>query len=162
MEIAKNKVVSMHYKGTLKDGSVFDSSEGRDPLVFIYGTGMIIPGLESGMEGLAVGDKKSIEVAADDAYGPVHEEAKQEIPKDKMPQDVEIKAGMQLAAQGPHGMIPVTVSEVKDDVVVIDMNHPLAGKDLVFDIEIVDVRDATEEELSHGHVHGPDGHHHHH
>lgn len=160
MEIAQDKVVSLHYKGTLDDGSVFDTSEGRDPLLFIFGTGMIIPGLEEGIKGLKRGDKKAVKVASDKAYGPVREDAKQEVPKTQLPQEAEIKVGMQLAAQGPQGAIPVTVSEIKDETVVIDFNHPLAGKDIIFNVEIIDVRDPTPEETSHGHVHGPGGHQH--
>jgi len=158
--IEKNKVVSMHYTGTLEDGSVFDSSEGREPLEFIYGVGMIIPGLEESLNGLAVGDKKKIEnISPEKAYGEIQEEARQEVPKDQMPQDMEVEVGMQLAAQGPQGPIPVVVAEVKEDSVVVDFNHPLAGKTLTFDVEIVEVRDATQEELDHGHVHGPNGEH---
>ena len=160
VKIEKNKVVSMHYTGTLEDGNVFDSSEGREPLEFISGVGMIIPGLEEGLEGLTKGDKKKIEnIAPDKAYGQIQEEARQEVPKDKMPQDMELEVGMQLAAQGPQGPIPVVVVEIKEESVVVDFNHPLAGKTLTFDVEIVDVRDATPEELNHGHVHGPNGEH---
>lgn len=162
MEVTENKVVSIHYTGKLNDGSVFDSSEGRDPLLFIFGTGMIIPGLEEGIKGLKVGDKKTVEIGFEKAYGPVMEEAKQEVPKSQLPTEVEIKVGMQLAAQGPQGAIPVTVTEVKDDVVVVDFNHPLAGKDLTFEVEIVEVREPTKEELEHGHAHGAGGVHHDH
>jgi FKBP-type peptidyl-prolyl cis-trans isomerase SlyD len=164
MTIEKNKVVKMHYTGTFSDGSVFDSSEGREPLEFIYGTGMIIPGLEEGLEGLDIGAKKKIEnIPASKAYGERSEQAMQEMPKSQLPEEIQsqLTVGMQLAAQGPHGAIPVVVAEIKDDTVVMDFNHPLAGKELNFEVEIVDVRDATKEELEHGHVHGPDGHHHH-
>jgi FKBP-type peptidyl-prolyl cis-trans isomerase SlyD len=153
--IEKNKVVSLHYTGTFEDGSVFDSSEGKEPLEFIFGVGQIIPGLEEGIEGLKVGDKKKIEnIDPSKAYGEKSDEAKQEVPKSQLPQDVEVEEGMQLAAQGPQGPIPVQVAEIKDDNVVIDFNHPLAGKTLNFDVEIVDIRDATQSELEHGHVHG--------
>lgn len=159
MQIEKNKVVSMHYTGKLDDGSVFDSSQGKEPLEFIYGVGMIIPGLEEGIEGLSAGDKKSVEnIPSEKAYGQRQDEAMQEVPKDQLPQDVELKEGMQLAAQGPQGTIPVTLAQIKDDSVVVDFNHPLAGKNLSFEVEIVEVRDATKEELEHGHVHGPNGH----
>ena len=160
MEISDKKVVKIHYKGTLDDGSVFDTSEGRDALEFIFGVGMIIPGLEEGIKGLKVGDKKSVKVPADKAYGQINEQAMQEVPKDQMPEGAEIKVGMQLMAQGPQGAIPVVVSEVKESTIVVDFNHPLAGKDLTFDVEVVDIRDATKEELEHGHVHGPEGHKH--
>ncbi len=165
MEIKANTVVKMHYKGTLEDGSVFDTSEGREALEFIYGVGMIIPGLEEGLQGLKVGDKKKVEnIPAEKAYGQRQDEAMQEMPKDQLPEEIrsQVQPGMQLAAQGPHGVVPVVVADVKEDTVVMDFNHPLAGKSLTFEVEITEVREATPEELSHGHVHGPDGHHHHH
>ena len=145
--IGDNKVVQMHYEGTLDDGTVFDSSEGRDPLEFIYGVGMLIPGLENEMEGLRVGERKTVRVAADDAYGPYMDEALQEIPLNQMPPDIDLEEGMQLVAQSPQGPIPVTVLEIREETVVIDFNHPLAGEALTFDIEVVAIRDATEEEL---------------
>lgn len=159
MEIKPNTVVKMHYKGTLSDGSVFDSSEGREPLEFIFGIGMIIPGLEEGISGLVVGDKKTINIASEKAYGARQDEAMQEVPKNQLPQDVELQVGMQLAAQGPQGVIPVVIADIKEETVVVDFNHPLAGQDLTFDVEITEIREATEEELNHGHVHGADGHH---
>ena len=157
MEIEENKIVSIHYKGTLKDKSVFDSSEGREPLSFLFGSGMIIPGLEEELKGLKKGDKKNIDVGFDKAYGPRMEEAKHEVPKGQFPPKIELKVGMQLAAQSPNGTIPVTIAEIKDDKIVVDFNHPLAGKDLNFDIEVVDVREATKEELEHKHAHGKGG-----
>lgn len=159
MEITPKTVVKMHYKGTLSDGSVFDSSEGREPLEFVYGIGMIIPGLEEGISGLKQGDKKTLNIASEKAYGSRQEEAMQEVPKDQLPQDQELKVGMQLAAQGPQGVIPVVIADIKEETVLIDFNHPLAGKDLTFDVEITDVREATQEELEHGHVHGENGEH---
>lgn len=160
MVVSEKKVITIHYTGKLGDGSVFDSSEGKEPLEFLYGVGMIIPGLEEGMKGMNVGDKKTIEVPSDKAYGPRMDEAQQEVPKDQFPEDITLEVGMQLAAEGPQGVIPVIVAEIKDDVVIVDFNHPLAGKDLTFDVEVIDVRDATPEELEHGHSHGPGGHHH--
>ncbi len=161
MEITSNTVVSFHYTGSLKDKSVFDSSKGREPLSVIVGSGMIIPGLEKGLMGMKVGDKKKISITAEDAYGQRQENAMQEVPKDQMPKDAELKVGMQLLAQGPYGAIPVTVIEITKDKVKLDFNHPLAGKDLIFDVEITEVREPTKEELEHGHVHGEGGHHHH-
>lgn len=144
--ISENKLVKLHYKGTLDDGSVFDSSEGRDALEFISGTGMIIPGLDKGIKGLKAGDKKQVKIESKDAYGPRMDEALQEVPKDQFPKDIELKVGMQLAAQGPQGTIPVVITEINADTVKVDFNHPLAGKDLTFDVEIVEVKDATEED----------------
>ena len=131
--------VKLNYKGTLSDGTVFDSSEGRDPLQFVVGAGQIIPGLEEGIKGLHAGDKKTITIAAANAYGAYDDSAVMEFPKDQLPQDMELTEGMQLAAQGPQGPIPVTIKEIKEDSVMIDFNHPLAGKDLIFDVEIVEV-----------------------
>ena len=157
MEISNNKVVKIHYTGKLSDGTVFDSSEGKDALEFIFGTGMIIPGLEEGLEGLKAEDKKTVEIGFEKAYGPVREEAKQEVPKSQLPGDIPLEVGMQLAAQGPHGVMPVTVAEVKEETVLMDFNHPLAGKDLTFEVEVVEIREATKEELEHGHPHGAGG-----
>jgi len=160
MEIKAETLVKMNYKGTLTDGSVFDSSEGREPLEFVFGMGMIIPGLEKGIEGLKTGDKKTVEIKSEEAYGPRMDEAMQEVPRDQLPKDVELKEGMQLAAQGPQGVIPVVISEVKEDSVIVDFNHPLAGKDLVFEVEITEVRESTPEDLAkfmpqgHDHEHG--------
>ena len=159
-QIEKNKVVSIHYTGTLEDGTVFDSSEGREPLEFIFGIGQIIPGLEEGLEGLKVGDKKKVEnITPDKAYGPKLDEAMQEVPKSQLPEDLDVQVGMQLAAQGPQGPIPVVIAEVKEESVVVDFNHPLAGKTLTFEVEVTALRDADASELDHGHVHGEDGHH---
>lgn len=160
MDISNNKVVTIHYTGKLSDGSVFDSSEGKDALEFIFGTGMIIPGLEEGLEGLKATDKKTVEIGFEKAYGPVRDEARQEVPKTQLPADVPLEVGMQLAAQGPHGAMPVTVAEIKEETVVMDFNHPLAGKDLTFEVEVVEVREATKEELEAGtqaHAHAEDG-----
>ncbi len=147
MEISEKTLVKLNYKGTLDDGSVFDTSEGREPLEFVFGLGMIIPGLEEGIKSLKVGDKKSVKVNADKAYGPKKKEAMQEVPKEQLPKEAELKVGMQLAAQGPQGTIPVTIAEIKDKTIVVDFNHPLAGKDLTFDVEILDVRESTEEDM---------------
>ena len=157
-KIEKNVVVSMHYTGTLEDGTVFDSSEGREPLQFIFGVGQIIPGMEEGLEGLKVGDKKKLEnIAPEKAYGEVNPQAMQEVPKSQLPPELEVKEGMQLAAQGPQGPIPVVIKEIKDETVVVDFNHPLAGKSLNFEVEIVALREADASELDHGHAHGPGG-----
>ncbi|MCH8520041.1 MAG: peptidylprolyl isomerase [Nanoarchaeota archaeon] len=159
-QIEKNKVVSIHYTGTLEDGTVFDSSEGKEPLEFIFGVGQIIPGLEEGIDGLKVGEKKKIEnISPDKAYGPKLEEAMQEVPKSQLPEDLDVQVGMQLAAQGPQGPIPVVIAEIKEESVVVDFNHPLAGKTLTFEVEVIALRDADQSELDHGHVHGEDGHH---
>ncbi len=130
--------VQIHYKGTLAGGEVFDSSEGRDPLEFAVSAGMIIPGLDAAIPGMAVGDKKVVEVPADQAYGPINDQARQAIPRGEIPADIPLEIGTQLQMQGPEGqVIPVTVAEVTEAEVTLDANHPLAGKDLTFAIEMV-------------------------
>ena len=130
--------VSIHYTGTLDDGTVFDSSDGRDPLQFEVGSGQIIPGLDRAIEGMAVGDKKQVNVPADEAYGQPAAEARHEVDRSQIPEHIPLEPGLQLQMQTPDGQaIPVRVAEVSDEVVVLDANHPLAGKDLTFDIELV-------------------------
>ncbi len=146
MAIEKNSLVKMHYTGKLEDGVVFDSSKDREPLEFIFGMGMIVPGLEKGLIGLKKEDKKTVEVSYEEAYGPVMEEAIREVPKEHFPKDMELTQGLQLAAQGPAGMIPVTVKEILQDSVKVDFNHPLAGKNLIFEVEIVDEYMSSDED----------------
>lgn len=156
MQIKDNTVVSFHYTLTDNDGQVLDSSDGMDAFAYIQGVGMIVPGLERQMAGHVKGDKFKAAVSAEEGYGPVNAELLQRVGIDKFGgQKVEV--GMQFQA-GEHHV--VTVKEVTESEVLIDGNHPLAGVGLNFDVEITDVRDATAEELSHGHVHGPGGHHH--
>jgi FKBP-type peptidyl-prolyl cis-trans isomerase 2 len=148
-KIADKMVVKIGYTGTLADGSTFDSSEGKDPLEFMVGGGQMIPQFEQNLIGLKKGDKKTFTIAAADAYGARDEAAMQEVPLSSFG-DLELTKGMQLATSNPvtgEQMI-VTVSELKKDVAVIDFNHPLAGKDLTFAIEVVDVRKPTKDELS--------------
>jgi peptidylprolyl isomerase len=139
MMIEDGKKVRIHYKGTLNDGSQFDSSEGRDPLEFEVGSGMVIPGFDAAVRDMEVGGKKTVTLPAKEAYGDVREEMVGDIPKDKFPEGMEISVGMPLQMQGPQGPLPVIVKEVKEDAVTIDANHPLAGKDLTFDLELVEV-----------------------
>lgn len=132
--------VRIHYTGTLQDGTTFDSSQGRDPLEFTVGSGQIIPGLDKALPGMAVGDTKSVEVPCDEAYGPVQPEARQEMPRAQIPADIPLDPGTQLQMRSPAGQtIPVVVAEVTDETVTLDANHPLAGKDLTFDIELVEL-----------------------
>lgn len=132
--------VSVHYHGRLTDGTTFDSSEGRDPLTFTVGQGMVIPGFDNAMIDMEVGDKKTVDIPVDQAYGPAHDENIVEFPKTEFPTDMEIVVGMQLQLQNNEGhVIPVTVTEVKEEVVILDANFPLAGKDLIFDIELVSI-----------------------
>ena len=154
MQIDKDMVVAMHYKLTLDSGDVIDSSEGREPLRFIYGHGMIIPGLERELLSLKAGDKKSVTVQPEEGYGLVNEQLLQTIGRDQLPPDLELKEGMALTGKNEQGQqFEVAVKSFNDSEVVIDMNHPLAGKVLNFETQIVDVRKASAEELDHGHVH---------
>jgi len=139
-EIKQGDTVRIHYKGTLLDGNVFDSSEGRDPLEFVVGSGQIIPGLDTAMPGLTAGEKKRVEIACVDAYGPINPAMRQQIPREGIPDDVPLDLGTQLQMQTPDGQaLPVTVVEVDDATVTLDANHPLAGQDLIFDIEVVSI-----------------------
>lgn len=132
--------IRIHYTGTLANGEQFDSSEGREPLEFILGTGQIIRGLEAGIVGLAKGDTKKVEITAADAYGDHDPEKTQKVKRDMIPPEIELQIGLQLGASTQSGeQIMFTVVELNDDEVTMDGNHPLAGKDLIFDIEIVDI-----------------------
>lgn len=130
--------VHLHYTGTLRDGTKFDSSEGRDPLAFEVGAGQIIPGLDKEIPGMAVGEKKSVEIACAEAYGPINPGMRQAIPREGIPDDIPLDIGTQLQMQGPDGQaMPVVVVEVDEATVTLDANHPLAGQDLFFAIELV-------------------------
>ena len=137
-DIKDGDTVRIHYTGTLEDGTTFDSSLGREPLEFVVGSGHIIKGLDVALPGMQAGDKKTVNIACDDAYGPVNPAMHQGVPRDAMPDDITLEVGMQLQMQSPQGQpMPVTVTEVTDEQVMLDANHPLAGRDLVFDIEVV-------------------------
>ncbi len=154
------KVVKFHY--TLKDGSgnTLESSHDDEPMMFLEGVGQIIPGLESALVGLKKGDKKSVDVKAAQAYGEYEQDLVVQVPRAQMPKK-DITVGDQFHADSGQGHTQVVVvTAVSDEHVTVDGNHPLAGQDLHFDVEITDVRDATKEELEHGHAHGGDGHHH--
>ena len=139
-EVKTGDKVRIHYTGTLTDGEVFDSSEGRDPLEFTVGSGQIIPGLDSAIPGMTVGDKKTVDVPADQAYGPINPEARQAVPRAEIPADIPLEPGTQLQVQTPQGQVmPVTVFEVSEEQVILDANHPLAGRDLTFAIELVEI-----------------------
>lgn len=132
--------VRLHYTGTLADGETFDSSEGREPLEFTVGSGQIIPGLDRALPGMEVGDKKVVEIAADDAYGQPHPNARQDVPRADIPENIPLEIGLQLQMQTPEGQpVPVRVAALTDETVTLDANHPLAGKDLTFAIELVSI-----------------------
>lgn len=139
-QVKTGDTVRIHYSGTLADGTQFDSSKGRDPLEFVVGSGQIIPGLDQAIPGMAVGDTKTVDVAADQAYGAVNPLAIQSVPRSQVPPEIELEVGMQLQIQAPDGRtVPVTVSGMDEESVTLDMNHPLAGEDLSFDIELVSI-----------------------
>ena len=141
MKVEQNKNVSVHYTGKLKDGSVFDSSVDREPLNFTVGEGKLIPGFEQGIVGMGVNEKKLIEIPFNEAYGEVKEELIQEVSKSNLPSDLTPELGMQLQSNGQDGStILVTIVKVEEDKIVVDANHPLAGKDLLFDIEVVEIK----------------------
>jgi FKBP-type peptidyl-prolyl cis-trans isomerase SlyD len=161
MPIAQNKIVTFNY--TLKDdtGNVLDSTEGSTPFSFLSGNGQILPKLENAMDGMLVGSKKNVKISAPDAYGTYNENAVQQVDRNNFPENADLQPGMQFVANSPEGnQMPFIISEVKDNNIKIDFNHPLAGKDLEFDVELIDIRDATAEEIAHGHAHGAGGHHH--
>ena len=139
-EVKDGDTVRIHYTGTLADGETFDSSQGRDPLEFTVGSGQIIPGLDKALPGMVVGDKKTVEVPADQAYGQPDPNAQQAVPRADIPDDIPLDLGTQLQVQTPQGQVmPVTVVEVTDEQVTLDANHQLAGKDLTFAIELVEI-----------------------
>lgn len=132
--------VKVHYTGKLTDGTVFDSSEGREPLAFTIGAGMMIPGFEKGVMDMAINEEKTINILPEDAYGEVREDMVAEVPKSQLPADMKVEAGMDLMSQTPDGQqMVVKVVEVKDDAIVVDANHALAGKELIFDIKVVEL-----------------------
>lgn len=137
-QVKRGDAVALHYTGTLRDGAIFDSSEGRDPLEFVVGSGQIIPGLDVALPGMAVGDTKKVEIACEDAYGPVNLEMQQVVPREGIPDDIPLEVGTQLEMQTADGQaMPVTVIASDEATVTLDANHPLAGKELTFDIELV-------------------------
>lgn len=143
--VKSGDTVAIHYTGTLLDGSTFDSSEGRAPLEFEVGSGMIIPGLDRAIPGMEVGDKKVVKIACADAYGPLNPEMRQAVPREGIPAEIPLELGTQLQMQTPDGQaLPVTVVEVTDATVTLDANHPLAGKDLQFDIELMSINAASD------------------
>ena len=162
MTITENKVVLMHYTLKNDDGDVMDSSIGHDPMAFIQGIGNLIPGLEKQLEGKAAGEKINATVAPEDAYGERTEDQLAKVPLDNFQSegDEKLEVGMQVQVESNQGATVALVTEIEGTEVTLDLNHPLAGETLHFEVEIMDVREATSDELSHGHAHGPGGHHH--
>ena len=163
MKVVKGSVVTVDYQLHLGDGKIVDASAEGVPMSYIHGEGQIVPGLEQALQGLSSGDVRQVVISPEDGYGEHDARGLQEVPRSAFPTDMQPELGMQLMAQGPDGeAVPFTIRELKLETIVIDLNHPLAGKTLHFDVTIRDVRAATAEELEHGHVHGADGHEHHH
>ncbi|GAB4351874.1 MAG: peptidylprolyl isomerase [Gammaproteobacteria bacterium] len=131
--------VRVHYTGRLDDGTVFDSSQGRDPLEFTLGSGQVIPGFDEAVTGMEVGESSTITIDPENAYGPRHEEMVQKVARSDIPAEIDLTVGMQLQASGPGGEMVVTVVELSDETVTLDANHPLAGKALTFDLELVEI-----------------------
>lgn len=161
MQISQDKVVSIHYTLTNADGETIDSSRGRgEPLAYLHGHGNIIPGLESALSGKTEGEKLNVQVEPGEGYGERHDQLIQEVPRSAFEGVDTLEPGMQFQAETGQGVRLFTITDVQGDQVTIDGNHPLAGQTLNFDVEVAEVRDASAEELEHGHVHGPGGHEH--
>ncbi|MGY6518968.1 MAG: FKBP-type peptidyl-prolyl cis-trans isomerase [Lysobacteraceae bacterium] len=157
MQIADRCVASFHYTLTNDAGEVLDSSNGRAPLAYLHGAGNIVPGLEKAMEGKTVGEAFKVDVAPAEGYGERHDALIQVVPREAFQGVDDVQPGMQFQAQSNQGVMSVTVTKIEDGQVTVDGNHPLAGETLHFDIEVTEVREATAEELEHGHAHGAGG-----
>ena len=159
--VKNNTVARVHYTGTLPDsGEVFDSSEGRDPLTFLVGHGKMIPGFERELMGAKIGERRTFTLAPEEAYGQPDENAVMEIPREQfamLEEQAKPEEGMQLVAQLGHGPAPFIVKALTDEIVTADFNHKLAGESLTFSVEVVELREAEESEVAHGHAHGPGG-----
>jgi len=160
MQISKHKAVAIEYTLTNDAGEVLDSSEGQDPLTYLHGVGNLIPGLEEALEGKTSGAELKVTITPDKAYGERIDQLVQKVPRDRFEDSDSLQIGMHFHASHDQGETMVTITELTDEEVTVDGNHPLAGQTLHFDVKVADVRDATEEEIDHGHVHGPGGHHH--
>ncbi|ABL99111.1 peptidylprolyl isomerase [Shewanella amazonensis] len=165
MKITKNSAVTIHYRLSDSQGQLIESSFEADPMVYLHGAENLIPGLENALEGKLAGDTLEVTVDCEQAYGPYHDGLRQEVPLEAFGDIQDIVPGMRFIAETEMGQRPVQVTEVLENTVVVDGNHPLAGQSLTFFVEVKDVRLATDEEVAHGHIHahgGCGGHHHHH
>ena len=145
--VAKDTIATVHYTGTLPDGEVFDSSRDKDPMTFLVGHKNMIPGFEEELMGASQGETRTFTLPPERAYGERDDDAVQQVSRDQFPENMEIKPGMMMAAQTDQGPIPFTISEINGDQITIDFNHQMAGKTLTFEVEVIDVRDATPQEL---------------
>lgn len=140
-QVKENDTVKVHYTGKLADGQVFDSSEGKEPIEFTLGQGQLIPGFEKGLIDMKLNEKKTINIPKEEAYGEPREDLVQEVEKSQLPEEIKPEVGMGLVSKTPDGReMNLVVAEVKEDTIVVDGNHPLAGKDLVFDLEVVEIK----------------------
>ncbi len=160
MQITKQSITSLEFSLSDDDGRLIDNSEKSGPLVYMHGTGGLFPALESKLEGKSAGDTLVARIAPEEAYGQRDEKRVQSVPRSHLPADMEIEVGMQFQSQSIEGMVVMTVANIDGDTIQLDGNHPFAGVALNFDLKIVEVREATAEELQHGHAHGEGGHHH--
>jgi len=157
-----NQVVTINYTLTDSDGEIIDSTSEEKSFSFLSGTEQILPKLEEAIGGMLIGSKKIVALTAEDAYGEYIDDAVQVLQRSEFPKEMEIKEGMEFVTNDADGnQMPFVISKITDEQITVDFNHPLAGEDLTFDVELLDLRDATAEELSHGHAHGAHGHHHH-
>lgn len=155
-KVADNMIVSLAYKLTV-NGEIVDSADAKEPLEFLQGVGQIISGLEKAISGMAIGQSKTVTIQPDEAYGSFDPEALTEVARDEFPTEIPLEVGVDLQVTDEDGeMLEARIVEVKKDSIVLDFNHPLAGKVLTFDVTIIDLREATEEEIAHGHAHGAD------
>ena len=160
MEIEKNRVVNLAYTLKDNDDNIIDQSDDGS-FCYLHGASNIIPGLENALSGKSAGEELSVSVSPEDGYGTRDDQRIQDVPRNMFPPEQELEVGMQFNAQGPDGQaVMVAITRVESDTVTVDGNHPLAGVQLNFDVKIVEIRDATSEEIEHGHVHSPEGHQH--
>ncbi len=157
MRIQRGRIVQMHYTLRDEDGTTIESSGGREPLAYLHGYGHIIPGLEKALDGTVVGARTKVTIGPKDAYGEIDQAAVIRAARGDFPDDLVLEPGAEVQAETPDGPITFRVVSVDDEHAVLDANHPLAGKTLTFEIEIVEVREATADEIAHGHAHGPGG-----
>ncbi len=158
MSIEANKVVTLNYTLTDEEGNVLDSTKDGNSFSYMTGKNQIIPKLEEEVSTMIIGGKKSVKIDAANAYGEYDENAKKQVKRTEFPEGAEVKVGSRYVANSPDGkQMPFTINKVEGEDITIDFNHPLAGKNLEFAVELLDIRDATDEELNHGHAHGEDG-----
>lgn len=160
MKIQKHTVVTLNYTLKNSEGEIMDTSEGREPLVYLHGVGGLIPGLEAELEGKEIGNSFNTVIAPEDAYGKRSDDLLHVVPKSGFQGDEEMQVGMRVQLETEQGPAIATISKIEGENVTLDLNHPLADMELHFSIDVVDLRDASADEISHGHVHGPGGHHH--